>query len=127
MTLTTKVRFTEPIDPRKVWAQILQLINPPTDYQWSHIPSGGNPIAYRNPLIFAEPDQGSDAWAYVRYGQEGSRLARDDDDTGPDGYAEATFIGSHTDRDRHQTYIAALAAAAPAAVQDDYTGQWSQP
>ena len=103
MSLTTRIRFTEPIDPRVVWAKVLTMIDTPADYTWSNVPVGGNDIAWRNPLIYAEPHQGADIWAYVMYGPDGCRLVEDDDEVGyvPPAFIEVTLIGGWDSAGKH--------------------------
>ena len=78
MTLTTKVRFLAPIDPRLVWAKVAELVNAPDDYRWCHRGANDDVIHAPNPSIWAEPEQGADAWARLYYGHEGSLLIEDD-------------------------------------------------
>lgn len=108
MSLTTRVRITEPVDPREVWAQVLELINPPADYKWSHVPTGGNEIAWLNPLIYAEPGQGADIWAYLAYGPEGSPLRADDECDPPAAYVEVSLISNWSSEDLHDEIVVAL-------------------
>ena len=69
MTLTTRVRFTGPVDPRAVWDYARELINAPDNYAW-HSSVTSNP----NPSRLADPDQGADALIWMEYGHEGSLL-----------------------------------------------------
>ena len=104
MGLTTRIRFTEPIDPRKVWARVLEQIKPPADYKWSYIPIGGNQIAWRNPLIYAESGQGALVWAYVMYGQDGCKLVEDDDtEDYPPAFVEVSLISDWTQTGLHDS------------------------
>ena len=107
MGLTTRIRFSAPTDPREVWQEILRHINPPADYQWSNVPVGGNQIAWRNPLIYAESGQGADIWAYVAYGPDGCRLVDEEDD--PPAFVEASLISDWSSVELHDKIIDALA------------------
>ncbi len=126
MSLTTRIRFTEPADPREVWAKVITLISAPDDYQWSHVPVGGNPIAWNNPIIYAEPDQGASVWAYVMYGKDGGMLIEDDDrhETTPHAYTEVTLISDWSTADVHTDIIGALAEGAMIWTSDDYSNGW---
>ena len=123
MSLKTQVRFTHPVDPREVWTRVLELINPPVDYEWSRVPVGGNPIAWRNPLIFAESGQGADVWAYVMYGPDGCRLVEDEDDDCPPAFVELSLISDWTSEELHEKIIVAMADWQPGILwRDDYQG-----
>ncbi|HME78390.1 MAG TPA: hypothetical protein VKI00_22905 [Mycobacterium sp.] len=47
MTLTTRIRFTAPIDPRMVWAKACEVVNAPEG------PRSGGPYLYRT-IVGAE-------------------------------------------------------------------------
>ena len=102
MSFTTRIRFTEPIDPRAVWARITPLVQAPADYKWSHVPIGGNLIAELNPLIYAAPHQGAAVWAYVMYGHDGCKLVEDDDtENYPPAFVEASLISDWSSTELH--------------------------
>lgn len=125
MSLTTRIRFTEPVDPREVWNKIMGLINTPDDYQWSHVPVGGNPIAWNSPLIYAEPGQGADVWVYVMYGPDGCRLVEDEDaNDPPPAFVEVTLIGDWSTVDIHAAVTDELARWRPIWTSDDYSEGW---
>lgn len=124
MSLTTRVRFLEPVDPREVWSRVLEHIDPPVDYRWSHVPVGGNPIASCNPLIFAESGQGALAWVYVMYGPDGCRIVEDEDwqesDNIPPAFVELSIISSWESEVLHNEIVVKMSQWQPIAWRDDY-------
>ena len=124
MSLTTRIRFTEPVDPREVWNKVLTFIDPPGDYQWSNVPVGGNPIAWRNPLIYAEPHQGAKVWAYVMYGPDGCKLVEDDDDIGPPAFVELSLTSDWSSEELQNEIVVEMSKWQPIMWRDDYQG-WS--
>lgn len=111
MSMTTRIRFSDPVDPREAWARVLGQINPPADFKWSNVPVGGNEIAWLNPLIYAEPHQGAAVWAYVAYGHDGCKLVEDPDTEGyPPAFVEVTLTSDWTSEDLHARITADLAA-----------------
>lgn len=106
MSLTTRIRFTEPIDPRAVWDRVTSMIDTPADYTWSNVPIGGNFIAWLNPLIYAAPHQGAAVWAYVMYGQDGCKLVEDDDSENyPPAFVELTLISDWSSSAVHDEIV----------------------
>ncbi len=123
VSLKTQLRFTEPVDPRDVWARATAIIDTPAEYEWGHVPVGGNPIAWRNPLIFAEPGQGASAWVYVKYGPDGCRIVEDDEDVCPPAFVELSIVGDWTTEQEHDRLAKAFADLSPM-IRDDYRGWW---
>lgn len=124
MSLKTRIRFTEPVDPREVWAKTLEMIEPPDDYTWSYVPVGGNPIAWRNPLIFAEPGQGARIWAYVMYGPDGCKLVEDEEDICPPAFVELSLISDWTGEDLHDEIVVAMSRWRPGIMWRDEYQEW---
>ncbi len=126
MTLTTRIRFTEPVDPRHIWERVQAAIGAPDGYTWQRRPANDE-IWGANPSFVADSEQGAGAWAMMFYGPEGSRLvdAWEEYPVGtapPPAYVEVTLINGR--RERHPQYLAAITCGLPAAWQDDYTGEW---
>ena len=142
MTLTTRVRFTEPIDPRTVWNRVRELINAPENYRWTHHGAGSRPMHEGdhwplNPEFYAESAQGADAWARVEYGAEGSALVEewdaypqyaDDyplDQRGPRAYVLVHLDESvQADAAVYPRIVAAMAQLGPIAWRTDYSETW---
>lgn len=124
MSLKTRIRFVDPVDPREVWVRVLEILDPPAGYRWSNVPVGGNDIAWRNPLIYAESGQGAAVWAYVMYGPEGSLLRFDEEDDGPDAYVEVSLISDWESVEYHAHIACALGAWIPVCQKDDIQNEW---
>ena len=128
MSMTTAVRFCEPIDPRQVWDTVRSVIDAPAGWQWRRYPPGSRGMG-PNAAWFAESGQGAAALAVMYYGAEGAALDDDDDlppeQTPPVGYVDVHLING--DRNRHPDMLAALTrwTPVPVAIRDDYTGHWS--
>lgn len=103
MTMTTNVRFLDPIDPRNVWQYMLGLFVPrelQDGFKYEHFSAGAvwfGDIVHDNSGYRAEPDQGAHALIDLEYGPEGSLLndAIYADDDGeilcPPAYVEVGF------------------------------------
>jgi len=96
MTLTTHVRFLDPIDPRDVWAMAQDMVGVPADYRFEYHRVGspmwpGSELTNTNSGYFAEPDQGAGALLALDYGEEGSLLIDDPELEWPPAYVELTF------------------------------------
>lgn len=86
MSLTTTIRFLDPIDPRAVWSAMATIIEAPAGYWW-HTTGKDEWLRdiYRDiPTWFAEPGQGAKALASMHYGPEGSLV--DDTEWSDPGY-----------------------------------------
>lgn len=90
MTMTTHIRFLDPIDPREVWEMAKVLVNAPKDFEVKYKAANtpwweGCKHVDLNAEIRAMPDQGADALIWLEYGPEGSLLRSDwDDEDGED-------------------------------------------
>ena len=131
MTFTTRIRFTEPVDPRAVWGKVAALVNAPDGYRWTHRGANDDVIHAPNPSLWADPDQGADAWARLYYGHEGSLLIEDDDGVRcPPAYVEValdTGIDEHGEYARlHHGYVRAITAwsSVPVVWRDDRHDAW---
>jgi hypothetical protein len=147
MTLTTRVRFLAPVDPRLIWAEVRELLDAPADYQFQHNSPGGRPLYEGdfwpwNGEYYAQTDQGLTAHAHMEYGHEGAPL-REEWDVHPEsadeypvdkrppvGYAELSLDTCYSDDyeagDIHAGIIAKLAQRSPVPIawQLEYMGEW---
>lgn len=106
MTVTSRVRFLAPYDPREIFDLASWVVNAPTPYRHRHWPAD---MIVPNPHISAEPEQGADAWVYVEYGAEGSLLLpwpMEEQESTPDAYAVLTYVtdGSVTEA-KHREWV----------------------
>jgi hypothetical protein len=139
MTLTTHIRFLEPIDPRKVWKMACELVNAPKPFEVRK-QRRGDPIfgslTYDNDGMRAVPDQGADALLWMEYGHEGSPLNDtyyddpDEDYRPPAAYVELfldTPYGAAVD---HRPWIKVISEWSPVPVrwwQGECCEKWHQP
>jgi hypothetical protein len=147
VSLTTRVRFLAPLDPRLIWAEVQRLLDAPENYRYSHNAPGGRPL-YKgdywpmNGEYYADTDQGLMAHAHMEYGHEGAPL-REEWDIHPEyadeypidkrppvSYAELVLDTGYDDEynacDVHAGIVAELAQWSPVPViwQLEYTGEW---
>ena len=98
MTMTTHVRFLDPVDPRLVWEQAKRIVNAPEPFEVDHISAGqpsfeGAGWINENAELRAHPGQGADALIWLEYGPEGSLLndSEYEKDRPPAAFVEVCF------------------------------------
>lgn len=138
MTMTTRIRFTEPVDPRMVWMATRIAISAPVGYTWVHHAANSEPMHDPNPLWMADSGQGAGAWAIMRFGADGGRLVEewehspqyaDDypaDQRGPNAYVELELINGN--RECHAIYVHNICRQLASTIveQNEYTGKWCE-
>lgn len=117
MTLTTHLRFLDPIDPRDVWEMAKALVNTPDGYEFEYRSANhpwwpGCKYVDLNASIHATPGQGADALIWLEYGPEGSLLRVDgeyeDETPPPDAYVELFLDTPYGAAVNHRPWIATV-------------------
>lgn len=108
MTMTTRVRFLDPVDPRTVWERAALLVKAPENYR-----SEVRRQRDGDYLTIADPDQGAEALLLMYSGNDGGRLIRDVDgyaDDSPPAYVELCFNQPYSccDSNQHDSWVSSL-------------------
>lgn len=109
MTLTTHVRFLDPIDPRDVWAMAQEMVGVPDGFQFKHFSAGQvifGSLTYDNAGYRAMAGQGAGALIDLEYGPEGSLMRDDPELTWPEAYVELCFDTPYGAQVDHRPWIA---------------------
>lgn len=139
MTINSRIRFLDPVDPREVFDFAAALVNMPAS-SFVHQAPGSEPLYLNdfwplNPRICTAG--GSDASVTVEYGAEGSRLIEEwevypedipSEQRGPQAYVLLDFESSGGFRyEDHPAWVQAVAykfLRIPMAEQNYATGLW---
>lgn len=111
MTLTTHVRFLDPIDPRDVWAMAQAMVGVPEGFQFEYRRVGtpmweGSKLTYQNSGYAAPPGQGAGALLDLEYGEEGSLMQDEQEEDVPPAYVELAFDTPYGSGVKHAPWIA---------------------
>jgi hypothetical protein len=84
MTLSTRVRITDPVPVADLRLHLTRLLGGDESTRWKHREPSSDPLGYANPRYANEPDQGLTAWLFVHYGADGPLLPEDPEDPAPE-------------------------------------------
>ena len=134
MTLTTHIRFVDPVDPRAVWDAAQEIVGVPNGYHWEVFPANQrrehSGLVFPNAEWSAPADQGANALMWMWYGHEGGRLLDDPEEPeiepGPPAYVELCLDTPYGAAVDHRPWIAALQAQFPGALwwQGECCADW---